>query len=94
MNRLEQKTTDALIARGFADTHAAGDCPEPGVLAALHERTLEADETQRWLPHVADGRRFRTVDGGARCGGHRCRDEAAEEHSRSVATEREIQDRE
>ena len=66
MNRLEQKTTDALIARGFADTHAAGDCPEPGVLAALHERTLEADETQRWLPHVADGRRFRTVDGGAR----------------------------
>jgi hypothetical protein len=36
------------------------------VLAALHERTLEADETQRWLPHVADGRRFRTVDGGAR----------------------------
>ena len=49
-----RKTTDALIARGFADTHPPGDCPEPGVLAAFHERTLEADETQRWLGHVAD----------------------------------------
>ena len=57
----EQKTTDALIARGFADTHAAGNCPEPGVLAAFHERTLEADETQRWLGHVADCRRCQAL---------------------------------
>ena len=57
----EQKTTDALIARGFADPHAVGDCPEPGVLAAFHERTLEADETQRWLGHVADCRRCQAL---------------------------------
>ena len=57
----ERKTTDALIARGFADAKAAGDCPEPGVLAAFHERTLEADETQRWLGHVADCRRCQAL---------------------------------
>ena len=57
----EQKTTDALIARGFADTRATGDCPDPGVLAAFHERRLEADETQRWLGHVADCRRCQAL---------------------------------
>ena len=50
----DQKTTDALIARGLGETAAAGDCPEVDVLAAFHERTLETDETRRWTEHVAD----------------------------------------
>ncbi len=53
----EQKTIDALIARGVADASAGRDCPLPDVLAAFQERTLETDETARWLSHIADCQR-------------------------------------
>ena len=57
----EQKTIDALIARGVADAPAGGDCPAPDVLAAFQERTLETDERERWLSHIADCRRCQAL---------------------------------
>ena len=57
----EQKTIDALIARGVADAPAGSDCPAPDVLAAFQERTLETDETARWLHHIADCRRCQAL---------------------------------
>ena len=57
----EQETIDALIARGVPDAPAGGDCPAPDVLAAFQERTLETDETARWLRHIADCRRCQTL---------------------------------
>ena len=57
----EQETTDALIARGVADTHTAEVCPAPDILAALYERTLEAGETERWVGHVADCQRCQAL---------------------------------
>jgi len=57
----QQQTTDALIARGLADAQTSGRCPEPDVLGAFHDRTLDADETDRWLAHVADCQRCQTM---------------------------------
>lgn len=57
----EQKTIDALIARGVADAPAGDDCPAAGVLAAFQERTLETDERERWLGHIADCRRCQAL---------------------------------
>ena len=57
----EQKTIDALIARGVAEAPAGGDCPAPDVLAAFQERTLETDEWERWLNHIADCRRCQAL---------------------------------
>ena len=57
----ERQTTDALIARGLAHAQAAGPCPKPDVLGAFHDRTLDADEADRWLAHVADCQRCQAV---------------------------------
>jgi hypothetical protein len=51
-NRPDQ-VTDALISRGLVSVDGGGDCPDPSLLAGIHEGNLEPDETERWITHLA-----------------------------------------
>lgn len=54
-NRPDQ-VTDALISRGLVRVDGGGDCPDPSLLAGIHEGNLEPDETERWITHLAECR--------------------------------------
>ncbi len=49
--------TDALIRGGLVRTDGDATCPDPSLLAALHEGGLEPDESERWMTHLAECRR-------------------------------------
>lgn len=61
-NRPDQ-VTDALITRGLIRPDGAGSCPDPSLLAGIHEGNLEPDETERWLTHLADCERCQATLG-------------------------------
>jgi len=49
--------TDALIRGGLIRTDGDATCPDPSLLAGLHEGGLEPDESERWMTHLAECRR-------------------------------------
>lgn len=55
-NRSDQ-VTDALITKGLLRADGGKSCPDPALLAGIHEGNLEPDETERWITHVADCQR-------------------------------------
>ncbi|MDA1094958.1 MAG: hypothetical protein O3A25_17045 [Acidobacteria bacterium] len=55
--------TDALIERGLPHTDGGVDCPDPSLLAGLHEGGLEPDETKQWMTHLAGCRRCQATLG-------------------------------
>ncbi len=52
-----EEITDALIRRGLVRADGGATCPDPSLLAGLHEGSLEPDETERWTTHLAGCRR-------------------------------------
>ena len=52
-----EEITDALIRRGLIRTDGGVICPDTSFLAGLHEGSLEPDETERWMTHLAGCRR-------------------------------------
>ncbi len=52
-----EQITDALIARGLIRTDGGVTCPDASLLAGLHEGSLETDEAERWMAHLAGCRR-------------------------------------
>lgn len=55
--------TGALIARGLPHTDDGANCPDPSLLACLHEGSAAADETERWMTHLAGCRRCQATLG-------------------------------
>ena len=47
------RVTDALISRGLLGADEGVGCPGPSLLAGIHEGSLEPDETERWMTHLA-----------------------------------------
>ena len=47
------RVTDALISRGLIGADEGVGCPGPSLLAGIHEGSLEPDETERWMTHLA-----------------------------------------
>ncbi len=65
MDKTRQRghVTDALIERGLPHTDGGVDCPDPSLLAGLHEGGLEPDETKQWMTHLAGCRRCQATLG-------------------------------
>ena len=49
--------TDALISKGLIRADGGVGCPDPSLLAGIHEGRLEPDETERWRTHLAECQR-------------------------------------
>ena len=45
--------TDALIRKALIRADGGVGCPDPSLLAGIHEGSLEPDETERWMTHLA-----------------------------------------
>lgn len=58
--REDEKAMDGLLRRNLArGADSAGVCPDPGILAAYFERSLDADETERHELHFSQCARCR-----------------------------------
>ena len=58
-NRPDKAATDLLRHSLARDPAAAGECPEPEILAAYFERSLNAEETARCELHLSGCARCR-----------------------------------
>ena len=57
------QVTDALISKALIRADGGVDCPDPSLLAGIHEGSLEPDETERWMTHLADCQRCQATLG-------------------------------
>jgi len=55
--------TDALISKGLIRADGGVGCPDPSLLAGIHEGRLEPDETERWMTHLAECERCQATLG-------------------------------
>jgi len=51
------QVTDALISKALIRADGGVGCPDPSLLAGIHEGRLEPDETERWRTHLAECQR-------------------------------------